>query len=57
MTAAIAKALEFLLEHLDVVVVLVEALEGGASRESIKAAIRAEMIKASDDQMRRELGG
>lgn len=56
MSAVLGRVLAFLLEHLDVVEALVEALEGGVSKDALKAAIRAEMVRASDEAMRRELG-
>lgn len=52
---AIGEALLFVLSHLDVLEVVIEAIDGGASKEAIKNAIRAEMVKASDELMRKEL--
>jgi hypothetical protein len=53
--SAVAKILLFLADHSDVIDLLVEALEGGANKDSVKAAIRSAMIDASDAAMREEL--
>jgi hypothetical protein len=49
--------LTFLLEHLDLIELLAEAINGGVKKDDLRAAIRKEMVAASDAEMRRELGG
>ncbi len=46
---------EFLLKHGDLINAVMEAIEGGASKEEMMKAIRASMVAASDAEMRREL--
>ncbi len=46
---------EFLLSHADLLNALMEAIEGGASKDELMKAIRASMVAASDEQMKREL--
>ncbi len=46
---------EFLLKHADLVNAVMEAIEGGASKEEMLKAIRASMVAASDAEMQREL--
>ncbi|MCL2724865.1 MAG: hypothetical protein FWD69_10560 [Polyangiaceae bacterium] len=53
----IVTVLETLLAHADLIVALVEAIEGGASKEKLMKAIKAEMVAASDAVMHAELGG
>lgn len=52
-----ASVLLFLAEHFDLVEALIEAIAGGASKESLLKAIKASMVTASDEAMKRELGG
>ena len=49
--------LAFLLEHIDLIELLGEAIAGGASKDKLRAAIRKEMVEASDAEMRKEFGG
>lgn len=46
----------FLLQHADVISLLMKAITGGANKENIVKAIEAEMLAASDAEMKRELG-
>ncbi len=46
---------EFLLSHADLLNALMEAIEGGADKDSLMKAIRASMVAAADEQMKREL--
>lgn len=55
--SALGEVLGVLLEHLDVVELVIEAIGKGVSKDTLKKSIRDEMIKASDAEMRRELGG
>jgi hypothetical protein len=54
--SAIAKILAFLAEHADLVELLVDAVEGGTTKEALAAAIRAAAVETSDAAMREELG-
>jgi hypothetical protein len=45
-----------LAEHSDVIELALEALDKGASKETIMDSIKLAMRKASDAEMRRELG-
>ncbi len=45
----------FLLEHADLIDLVMKAIEGGASKEDLVKAVRASMVAASDAEMRREL--
>lgn len=47
----------FLLEHGELVNALMEAIEGGTTKEELMKAIRVSMVAASDEQMKRELSG
>jgi len=46
---------KFLLEHADLIDDIYEVLASGGSKESLKAAIRALKVKASDDIFHEEL--
>lgn len=46
---------KFLLENADLVKDLVEVLDSGASKESVRQAIRSVKVKISDDAFREEL--
>ncbi len=46
---------EFLLKHGDLINAVMEAIEGGASKEEMMKAIRASMVAASDADMEVEL--
>lgn len=46
---------EFLLKHGDLVSAVMEAIEGGASKEEMLKAIRASMVATSDADMKVEL--
>jgi hypothetical protein len=50
------RLLVFLATHSDLIVLLIRALDGGASKEALKRAIQREMVAASDAAMRAELG-
>ncbi len=52
----IGQVLTFLLQNLDLVSLIAEAITKGVSKESLAASIRAAMVAASDEQMKRELG-
>jgi hypothetical protein len=49
-------ALTFLLQHLDLISLLGEAVTKGVSKENLSEAIRKTMVAASDEQMKAELG-
>lgn len=53
---ALGVALTFLLRHLDLISLIGEALTKGVTKENLAASIRATMVAASDEQMKRELG-
>ncbi len=53
---ALLEAGQFLVEHADLLGDLVQALEGGASKDVLRKAIRDAMVAASDAEMKRELG-
>jgi hypothetical protein len=55
--ALIGTLLTFLADHADIVAAIVKAIESGASQESIREAIKAAQVEASDAVMREELGG
>jgi hypothetical protein len=55
--ALVGQLLAFLAAHADVITAIVKAIEAGASKESVKAAIKAAQVEASDAVMREELGG
>lgn len=57
MSSALATVLSTLLAHVDLITALVEALEGGTSKEALMRAIKSEMVSASDEVMKAELGG
>jgi hypothetical protein len=46
----------FLLEHADLITLVMNAIKGGANKDNIVKAIQAEMLAASDAEMKRELG-
>ncbi len=48
--------LAFLAAHADIIEAVVELIDSGASKDSIKAALRAVKVKISDEAMREELG-
>lgn len=45
----------FLLEHADLIPEIVDVVRSGASKESLRNAIRALKVKVSDDAFRQEL--
>lgn len=47
---------DFLINHGDLLKACVEALEGGATSDQIRQAIRASMVTASDAAVEAELG-
>jgi hypothetical protein len=47
---------KLLLEHADVLVDVVQAIERGTPKDAIRAAIRAAKVQVSDAAMREELG-
>jgi hypothetical protein len=49
-------ALTFLLQHLDLITLIGEAVTRGVSKETLSDAIRKTMVAASDEQMKAELG-
>ncbi len=53
---ALAEVLEFLLEHIDILDEIVDLVRSAASKDSIRAALRALKVKVSDEAMREELG-
>lgn len=55
MIPAISAFLTFLLEHTELLNALMEAIEGGADKDSLMKAIRASMVAAADEQMKAEL--
>ena len=46
----------FLVEHADIISLIKTAIEAGVSKDSLAKAIQAEMVAASDAEMKRELG-
>lgn len=52
----VGQLLAFLAEHADLITAIVKAIESGVSKESVKAAIKAAQIEASDAAVREELG-
>lgn len=46
----------FLLQHADIITLIMKAINGGANKDNIVKAIEAEMVAASDAEMKRELG-
>lgn len=50
-------ALRFLIEHVDLIELLFEAVTGGVSKERIVDQIKSEIVEASRERMRKELGG
>jgi hypothetical protein len=52
----VEKLAAFLLAHADLVADLIEAMDAGASKEDIRAAIRAAKVATSDRAMKEELG-
>lgn len=50
-------ALAFLAEHSDLIVLLVQAIEQGVSKDSLKDRIKAEMTLASDAAIEKEFPG
>lgn len=55
--AIIGQLLAFLADHSDIITAIVKAIESGASKDSVKAAIKAAQIEASDAVMREQLKG
>lgn len=56
MIEALVTAGAFLLEHADLVDDIYEVIASGASKQSIKQAIRSVKVKISDQAMQEELG-
>ena len=56
MIPAIQSVAMFLLEHLDLIEDIVDVLASGASKDSIREAIRAVKVEVSDQAMKEELG-
>jgi hypothetical protein len=54
--SALAQLLALLAEHADLVEPLVDAIDGGTTKEALSSAIRSAMIETSDAAMREELG-
>jgi len=55
--SAFETALEELVKHLDLVALVLQAVKGGVSKETLMKTIKAEMVNASDAVMKSELGG
>lgn len=55
--STLASILGTLLEHADLITLIVQAIEGGVTKASLVKAIEAEMVNASDAAMKAELGG
>lgn len=53
---AIAKIAGFLLEHADLIGLIMNAVEAGMEKETLMNAVKAAMVAASDAEMKRELG-
>lgn len=53
----VASVLLFLAEHFELVEALIEAVDGGATKEELLRSIKASMVAASNERMKRELGG
>lgn len=53
----VAKVLGFLAEHFELVEALIEAVDNGATKEELMRSIKATMVAASVERMKRELGG
>jgi hypothetical protein len=53
---ALTKVGAFLLEHGDLVDDIYDVIASGASKASVKKAIRALKVKVSDEAMKEELG-
>lgn len=53
---AIAAALAFLAAHKDVVSAIVDAVNQGVTSQTLVKLIRASMVEASDELMKREMG-
>ncbi len=51
---ALAMIAAFLLEHADLIGLLKDAIDGGASKEELVKTIKASMVAASDAEMIRE---
>ncbi len=45
----------FLINHLDLISAIKDAIDGGAKHEDVLKAIKASMVAASDAEMHREL--
>lgn len=56
MTQAITSVAMFLLEHLDLIEEIYDAIKSGAPKDAIRAAIREAKVQASDAAFREELG-
>ena len=46
----------FLVKHQDLIMILKEALDGGATSARLAAAMKKELVAISDKQMHEELG-
>lgn len=53
---AIARIALFLLNHADLVDLLISAIEGGASKDLLMKAVKDAMVEASNVEMKAELG-
>ena len=53
---ALGQVLAFLWTHADVIAAIVKAIESGASKDSILAALKKAEVEASDAIMKEELG-
>jgi hypothetical protein len=53
----VGRLLVFLADNVELVMAIIQAIEAGASRDAIRAAIKAAQIEASDAAMREEIGG
>ena len=51
----VADVLRVVAEHADLVEVLVQAIQAGASRDALRSAIADAMVQTSDAAMREEL--
>jgi hypothetical protein len=56
MITAVTELLAFLAEHSDLIEDLVGVVKSGASKDSIKAALRSVKVKMSDEFVQEELG-
>ncbi len=56
MGVAIAAFLAFLTEHMDLIMAVYDAVDGGTKKEDILKAIRQAQIDATDAAMKADLG-